>query len=64
MPGTLLERVMGGFIGLTRIRSQVFAIDSSGFSPHHASRYYALRIKRDVLSSMRKQVKQKERKER
>jgi hypothetical protein len=64
VPGTLLERVMGGFIGLTRIRSQVFAIDSSGFSPHHASRYYALRIKRDVLSSMRKQVKQKERKER
>jgi hypothetical protein len=64
VPGTLLERVMGGFIGLTRIRSQVFAPDSSGFSPHHASHYYALRIKRDILSSMKKQVKQKERKER
>ena len=64
VPGTLLERVMGGFIGLTRVRMQVFAPDSSGFSPHHASHYYALRIKRDVLSSMRRQVKQKERKER
>jgi hypothetical protein len=64
VPGTLLERVMGGFIGLTRVRMQVFAPDSSGFSPHHASHYYALRIKRDILSSMRRQVKQKERKER
>jgi hypothetical protein len=63
VPSTLLERVMGGFIGLTRIRSQVFAPDSSGFSPHHASHYCALRIKRDILSSMKKQVKQKERKE-
>ena len=63
VPCTLLERVMGGFIGLTRVRSQVFAPDSSGFSPHHASHYYALRIKRDILSSMKKQVKQKERKE-
>jgi hypothetical protein len=63
VPGTLLERVMGGFIGLTRVRMQVFAPDSSGFSPHHASHYYALRIKRDILSSMKKQVKQKERKE-
>ncbi len=63
VPSTLLERVMGGFIGLTRIRSQVFAPDSSGFSPHHASHYYALRTKRDILSSMRRQVKQKERKE-
>jgi hypothetical protein len=63
VPSTLLERVIGGFIGLTRIRSQVFAPDSSGFSPHHASHYYALRIKKDVLSSMNKQVKQKEKKE-
>ncbi len=63
VPSTLLERVLGGFIGLTRIRSQVFAPDSSGFSPHHASHYYALRIKRDILSSMKKQVKQKEKKE-
>jgi hypothetical protein len=61
---TLLERVLGGFIHLTRIRVQVFSPDSSGFSPHHASHYYALRIKRDILSSMRKQVKQKEKRER
>ncbi len=64
VPSTLLERVLGGFIHLTRIRSQVFSPDSSGFSPHHASHYYALRIKRDILSSMRKQVKLKERSER
>ncbi len=64
VPSTLLERVLGGFIHLTRIRSQVFSPDSSGFSPHHASHYYALRIKRDILSSMRKQVRQKERSER
>lgn len=61
---TLLERVLGGFVHLTRIRGQVLGTDSSGFSPNHASYYYALRIKRDILSSMRKQVKQKERKER
>ena len=64
VPGVLLERVIGGFIHLTRIRTQVFGPDSSGFSPHHASHYYALRIKKDILSSMRKQVKQKEKKER
>jgi hypothetical protein len=64
VPGTLVERVLGGFIHLTRIRKQVFGPDSSGFSPHHASHYYALRIKRDILSSMRKQVKQKEKRER
>src|SRR5712692_8277754 len=64
VPGTLLERVLGGFIHLTRIRKQVFGPDSSGFSPHHASHYYALRIKKDILSSMRKQVKQKEKRER
>jgi hypothetical protein len=62
--GVLLERVMGGFIDLTRIRSQVIGVDASGFSPHHASHYYALRIKKDILSSMKKQVKQKEQKER
>ena len=61
VPGTLLERVMGGFIGLTRIRMQVFSPDSSGFSPHRASHYYVLRIKRDILSGMKKQVRQKER---
>jgi hypothetical protein len=64
VPGVLLERVIGGFIHLTRIRKQVFSPDSSGFPPHHASHYYAVRIKRDVLSSMRKQVRQKERSER
>ena len=63
VPGVLLERVLGGFIHLTRIRVQVFSPDSSGFSPHHASHYYTLRVKRDILSSMRKQVKQKERSE-
>lgn len=63
VPGTLLERVMGGFVLLTRIRYQVFSPDSSGFAPSHVSRYYALRIKRDILSSMKKQVKQKERSE-
>jgi hypothetical protein len=60
---TLLERVLGGFVNLTRIRSQVFSPDASGFTLHRASHYYALRIKRDILSSMRKQVKQKEGKE-
>ena len=63
VPGALLERVMGGFIGLTRIRYQVFSPDSSGFSPHHASHYYALRTKKDILSGMRRQVRQKERSE-
>lgn len=64
VPSALLERVLGGFILLTRIRKQVFAPDSSGFSPHHASHYYALRIKKDILSSMKRQVRQKERSER
>ena len=64
VPGALLERVMGGFIRLTRIRKQIFSPDSSGFSPHHASHYYSLRIKRDILSSMRRQVRLKERSER
>jgi hypothetical protein len=64
VPGALLESVVGGFLGLTRVRWQVFSPDSSGFSPHHASHYYVLRTKRDVLSSMRRQVRQKERSER
>jgi hypothetical protein len=63
VPGALLERVMGGFIGLTGIRKQVFGPDASGFSPHHASHYYVLRTKRDVLSSMRSQIRRKERSE-
>jgi hypothetical protein len=66
VPGTLLESVIGGFLGLTRIRWQIFSPDSSGFSPHHASHYYVLRTKKegDILSSMRKQVRQKEGSER
>jgi hypothetical protein len=64
VPGALLESVVGGFLGLTRARWQLFSPDSSGFSPHHASHYYVLRTKRDILSSMRKQVRQKERSER
>lgn len=63
VPPALLERVLGGFVYLTRVRSQVFSPDASGFTLHHASHYYALRIKKDILSSMRKQVKQKEEKE-
>src|SRR5580658_8381560 len=64
VPGALLEGVIGGFLGLTRVRWQLFSPDSSGFSPHHASHYYVLRTKRDILSSMRRQVRQKERSER
>lgn len=52
---TLLERVMGGFVLLTRVRRQVFGVDSSGFSMRHASYYYTLRVKRDVTSGMRRQ---------
>ena len=56
---SLLERVMGGFVLLTGVRKQVFGIDSSGFSMHHASYYYyyALKVRRDILSGMRKQLK-------
>ena len=64
VPSTLLESVLGGFIRLTRVRKQVFGPDASGFSPHRVSHYYALRIRRDILSSMRRQVRQKERSER
>jgi len=63
VPGTLLERVVGWFIGLSRIRKQVFGPDASGFSPHRASHYYVLRTKRDILSSMRNRVRRKERSE-
>ncbi len=57
VPSALLERVMGGFVLLTRVRKQVFGIDSSGFSMHHASYYYALKVRRDILSGMRRQLK-------
>ncbi len=56
VPSALLERVMGGFLSLTRARRQVLGVDSSGFSPNHASRYYALRVRRDILSAMRRQM--------
>jgi len=42
IPSMLLERVIGGFILLTR--KQLFAPDSSGFSLHHASIYYTLKM--------------------
>jgi hypothetical protein len=42
IPSMLLERVIRGFILLTR--KQLFAPDSSGFSLHHDSIYYALRM--------------------
>jgi hypothetical protein len=50
VPSAPPERVMGGFIGLTRIRSQVFAPDSPGFSPHHASHYYRASVSRGTSS--------------
>jgi hypothetical protein len=56
VPSGLLERVMGGFLSLTRVRKQVLGLDSSGFSPHHASYYYALKVRRDIDSSMRRQL--------
>ncbi|MGP8124481.1 MAG: hypothetical protein ACLQEQ_01230 [Nitrososphaerales archaeon] len=56
VPSTLLERVMGGFLSLTGARRQVLGVDSSGFSLHNASRYYALRVRRDILSAMQRQV--------
>ena len=52
----LLERVMGGFVLLTRVRRQVLGVDSTGFSLRHASGYYVLRVKRDILSGMRRQL--------
>lgn len=59
VPSTLLERVMGGFLSMTRIRRQVLGVDSSGFSPHHASRYYTLRVRLDILSAMRRQAERR-----
>jgi hypothetical protein len=56
VPSALLEKVMGGFLYLTRVRKQVLGLDSSGFSPRHASYYNALKISRDINSSMRKQL--------
>lgn len=60
VPSALLDRVMEGFVYLTRIRRQVLSPDASGFTLHHISYYYSLRIKKDILSSMRRQVELKE----
>ena len=54
---TLLEKVIGGFLFLVRCRKQDLGVDSSGFGASHVSYYYALRIKRDIQSSMRKQAR-------
>jgi hypothetical protein len=62
VPSALLERVMGGFLLLVRCRKQDLGIDSSGFASSHVSYYYALRIKRDAQSSMRKQMEAKKKK--
>ena len=51
---SLLERVMGGFVLLTRAKKQVFGLDSTGPSLYHASYYYVLKVKCDILSSMRR----------
>ncbi|MGA2877288.1 MAG: hypothetical protein ABSE82_17365, partial [Nitrososphaerales archaeon] len=53
---TLLEKVIGGFLFLVRCRKQDLGVDSSGFGSSHVSYYYALSIKRDIQSSMRKQA--------
>ena len=55
----LLERVMGGFLFLVRCRKQDLGTDSTGMACSHVSTYYALRIKRDIQSSMRKQAERR-----
>jgi len=66
VPGILLERVLGGFIGLTRVRWQVFSPRCIGLLP--STRIPLLlrppHQEGDILSSMRKQVRLKERSER
>jgi hypothetical protein len=54
VPSGLLEKVMGGFLYLTRVRKQVLASTPRGSLPTHASYYYARKIRRDINSSMRK----------
>ena len=56
-----LERVMGGFLFLVGCRKQDLGVDSTGLASSHISTYYALRIKRDIQSSMRKQAERKNR---
>ena len=58
----LLEKVMGGFLFLVRCRKQDLGTDSSGFAASHISTYYALRIKRDIQASMRKQTEARNKK--
>lgn len=55
----LLERVMGGFLFLVRCRKQDLGADSTGMSCSHVSTYYALRIKRDIQASSRKQAERR-----
>lgn len=59
VPSVLLERVMGGFLFLVRCRKQDLGTDSTGMACSHVSTYYALRIKRDIQSSMRKQTQRR-----
>ncbi|MDG6997386.1 MAG: hypothetical protein JRN52_15835 [Nitrososphaerota archaeon] len=61
VPSILLERVMGGFLFLVRCRKQDLGTDSTGMSCSHVSTYYALRIKRDIQASMRKQAQRRNR---
>jgi hypothetical protein len=58
----LLEKVMGGFLFLVRCRKQDLGTDSTGMACSHVSTYYALRIKRDIQASMRKQAEARNKK--
>ena len=58
----LLEKVMGGFLFLVRCRKRDLGTDSTGMACSHVSTYYALRIKRDIQASMRKQAEARNKK--
>ena len=58
----LLEKVMGGFLFLVRCRKQDLGTDSTGMACSHVSTYCALRIKRDIQASMRKQAEARNKK--
>jgi hypothetical protein len=58
----LLEGVMGGFLLLVRCRKQDLGTDSTGMACSNVSTYYALRIKRDIQASMRKQAEARNKK--
>ena len=64
VPGALLESVIGGFLGLTRVRWQVFSPRLVRLLSPPRVPLLRLRTKKDILSGMRKQVRQKERSER